>query len=84
MNKFSIYGPMGVPEVWRYDGNRRTLTLYDRRVDGGYDETESSSALPQMPVALVRETLAQQSTASETKLVRAFREQVQKIKASDN
>jgi Uma2 family endonuclease len=43
LNKLAIFGQLGVPEVWRYDGER----LYIFRFDGReYTEQTSSSSLP--------------------------------------
>ncbi|MCA1634356.1 MAG: Uma2 family endonuclease [Acidobacteria bacterium] len=41
--KLSLDARVGVPEVWRYDGER--LTMY-RRAGVDYETTETSSVLP--------------------------------------
>lgn len=43
LDKFSIYARLGVPEVWRYDGNR--LTIFELRGEE-YAEAAGSNALP--------------------------------------
>jgi Uma2 family endonuclease len=43
LNKFPIYGRLGVPEVWRYDGSR--ITIFTLK-DTGYTEASLSAALP--------------------------------------
>jgi Uma2 family endonuclease len=54
--KSPIYGALGVPEIWRYDG--RTLTYLARRPDGEYGVAERSLSFPDLPVAWVNEALA--------------------------
>jgi Uma2 family endonuclease len=39
-----IYGAIGVPEVWRFDGE--DLTIHLRQADGTYIESDQSPALP--------------------------------------
>lgn len=39
-----IYGALGVPEVWRFDGKR--VRILARQEDGGYREAERSTFLP--------------------------------------
>jgi Uma2 family endonuclease len=43
LDKFPIYAALGVPEVWRYDGQQ--MHIY-RRVDEAYTEVPSSTVLP--------------------------------------
>ncbi|AFY74839.1 hypothetical protein Syn7502_02914 [Synechococcus sp. PCC 7502] len=43
INKFNLYGSMGIPELWRYNG--KFLGIYHLG-ETGYTEVESSSALP--------------------------------------
>ena len=44
-----IYGALGVPEIWRYDGRRMSALL--RSPDGSYAEAEQSLALPTLAMA---------------------------------
>lgn len=53
LEKFSIYAAVGVPEVWRYDGN--ALTLFTLEENGNYVESTESSVLP----GVMRNDLAQ-------------------------
>ena len=52
LKRLSIYEALGVPEIWRFDGAR--LTLLVRGADGQYATSETSQALPQLPLAEVR------------------------------
>jgi len=42
--RLGIYGALGVPEVWRFDGERVRILV--RQDDGSYREVEQSSCLP--------------------------------------
>lgn len=70
LDKFPIYAQVGVPEVWRYDGQRlRISTLTAER----YVEVETSLALPLLTGSRLSETLAQSKTLKRTVLLRSFR-----------
>ena len=70
LDKFPIYAQVGVPEVWRYDGQRlRISTLTAER----YVEVETSLALPLLTGQRLSETLAQSKTLKRTALLRSFR-----------
>ena len=44
LNKVSIYAALGVPEIWRYDG--QALRFWERRDDNSYRQVETSIAFP--------------------------------------
>lgn len=71
MDKFGIFGALGVPEVWRYDG--RTILVYLRQESGDYAQVEQSAALPQLPISEVARFLEQRGSLGETQLIRSFR-----------
>ena len=48
LDKWSIYAALGVPEVWRFDG--QSLTVHRLRPDHTYDDAQVSVALPQVPI----------------------------------
>lgn len=71
VGKMPIYAAFRVPEVWRYDGDRlEVLTL---AASGEYEPRGESIALAGLPLAEVERILKKGRTASEIKLVRAFR-----------
>jgi Uma2 family endonuclease len=71
LNRMGIYAAMGVPEVWRYDGE--TLRVYLRQADGTCLESERSQNFPFLPLASVAAFLKRRYEMNETQLVRAFR-----------
>jgi Uma2 family endonuclease len=72
--KMPLLAAFGVPEVWRYDG--RSLQVFALSPEGQYVPRQSSLSFPRLPVAEVERVLRRMGTASETSLVRSFREWV--------
>ncbi len=70
IKKMPIYGALGIPELWRYDG--QILRIYEL-VDGQYQSRETSRCFPGFPVAKAEEVLQKISTVDDTALVRGFR-----------
>jgi len=71
MSKFAIYGALGVPEIWRYDGQE--LHVY-RRVSGhDYDVVQESIVLPQFPLRDAERPLDRRREIGETELIGTFR-----------
>ncbi len=50
-----IYAALGVPEIWRYDG--QAVAFLARAPDGRYVVTDRSLAFPDLPLAWVNECL---------------------------
>jgi len=73
LNKFGIYRALGIPEVWRYDGE--SLRLYVLH-DNDYIEVQQSRVLSQLPIDTLTYLLSQRSLLGETQLVRQFRSRV--------
>jgi Uma2 family endonuclease len=48
INRLGIYAALGVPEVWRYDGDQLTVLLLGP--DGQYEPASASRALPTLPL----------------------------------
>ena len=68
--KLPIFRAMGVPEVWRHDGER--LRMFEL-TDGEYREMPCSQQVPGLSIAMIEETLHQRFDAGETALIRQFR-----------
>ena len=73
LSKFGIYGALGVPEVWRYDGER--LRFYVLQAEG-YREIQDSSVLPPLSASQLWHFLRQRVEQSETALIRGCRQWV--------
>jgi len=73
INRMAIYGALGVPEVWRFDGE--SLTIY-RLVEGEYAPQEQSQVLPLLQRGDMLRFLQASQTMGETSWVREFRQWV--------
>ena len=71
LNKLSIYGALGIAEVWRYDGE--AVHIFVLREGGQYIEQGHSSVLPKFPVDEMVRLLGMWRTLGETELIRSFR-----------
>jgi len=70
VGRLPIYAALGVPEVWRTNGEWLKLYLL---VDGAYAEADSSRVLPEFPLNSVLERLARRTEEDEITLIREFR-----------
>jgi Uma2 family endonuclease len=73
LNRLAIYQAIGVPEVWRFDGE--SLTIY-QLVEGGYQPQEVSRVLPLLRRTDILGFLQKSRTLGETTGVREFRQWV--------
>ena len=64
--KLPVYAALGVPEVWRWDGE--SLTALHLGPAGQYAEATASLAFPSLPPALLTSYLARAATVDETTL----------------
>ncbi|CAN5913091.1 Uma2 family endonuclease [soil metagenome] len=74
LDRMGIYAALGVPEIWRCDG--QTLTIHHRQADGSYSVVPRSPSLPMLPPEDVLRFLALYETRDETSWKRAFRDWV--------
>ncbi|MDH3602626.1 MAG: Uma2 family endonuclease [Candidatus Tectomicrobia bacterium] len=71
-SRFDNYELLGVPELWRYNGN--TLEIH-RLQDGHYVESTASLHFPQIPVQrIIPQYLEQSRAIGRTVAMRAFRD----------
>ena len=71
LNRFVIYKALGVPEIWRYDGNR--LEIYVLQ-DDEYVAQSKSLALPLLAATEILRFLTLRQTMGENALVKQFRQ----------
>lgn len=70
LNRMRLYASLGVPEVWRWDGQSLRVCLL--QPDGSYVEGRQSKAFPFLPVAEL-ERFLHPGSESETRWLRGFR-----------
>ncbi len=71
IHKLKLFAAMGIPEVWRHDGD--SLRMF-RLAENEYREIAESVSLPGFTVVMATELLIQRFDVGETALVRSFRE----------
>ncbi|MGD2183443.1 Uma2 family endonuclease [Lusitaniella coriacea] len=77
LNKLPIYGALGVPEVWRYDGE--DLTVWVRQASGKYDRATHSLAFPDVEIAAIPQFVRQSLIDGETATLREFRRWIMSV-----
>jgi len=77
MKKLSIYAGLGVPEVWRWDG--QAYHFYEL-TDGRYTETADSRCLPDFTVSLLTGAMETFRTIDPIEAVKTFRRQFKNLK----
>lgn len=70
VNKSGIYSALGIPELWRYNG--QVLKFY-QLVEGKYIECEFSCAFPLVSVTEMSGFIEQSKTIGEIALLKSFR-----------
>ncbi|WP_016949651.1 Uma2 family endonuclease [Anabaena sp. PCC 7108] len=72
-DRFAVYAEMGVPEIWRYDGNVFTINILE---DGKYIVVDESLAFPNLPLTEISSFLKNAGSKKYLELVREFRDWV--------
>ena len=70
IQKLKLFAAMGVPEVWRHDGEHLEMFVLE---DSTYVPIETSHALPGLTVDLINSLLEQRFSLGETAIMRKFR-----------
>jgi Uma2 family endonuclease len=74
MNRMGIYAELGVPEVWRYDGE--SLTMYRLQPDGQYQSCPESQSFPGLQPSDVLRFLGLGRAMDKTRWARELRDWV--------
>ena len=77
LNRFPIYARLEVPEIWCYDQGE--LKIY-QLVDGGYVSTETSLALPDLPIKQLPNIIETYRNQGRRAIRQAIRQWVKKQK----
>ena len=75
--RLSIYAALGVPEVWRFDGD--SLTVYVRQASGEYEAVPVSPHFPAVPPAEIEALLKRRQEMDHNALMRLFRSRVREL-----
>jgi Uma2 family endonuclease len=71
LDKLGIYAALGIPEIWKHDGEQLSVLLL--QPDGAYAPSESSAAFPFLPMGEVARFLREYEPTNDTRWGRAFR-----------
>jgi Uma2 family endonuclease len=74
VKRMAIYAALGVPEVWRFDG--QTLSIHLLGDDGSYHQQPCGRNLPMLPPEDLSRFLAARDVSDETTWIRSFRKWV--------
>jgi Uma2 family endonuclease len=74
LDRQGIYAALGVPEVWRFDGE--SLRVYRLKPDGAYEACGTSPAFPFFPLVEVARLLKEGATMDHSRWGRMVREWV--------
>lgn len=80
IDKFSIYAALGVPEIWRFDGQQLYIYLWQR---DQYVESETSQALQMLTGGILTDYLIRMREEGEFEAIIAFDEWLQSLKPSN-
>jgi Uma2 family endonuclease len=79
LERLPMYAAVGVPEVWRYDGE--TLTVLRLQSDRTYAAQESSPTFPGIPLSALSGFLTFVGTRDSASIIREFRTWVKRVLA---
>ena len=71
LDRMTIYAALGVPEVWRFDGE--ALRVYRLSPEGRYAPTDYSPTFPALPLTEFARFVQHGATADELSMIRTFR-----------
>ncbi len=75
IQKLKLFAAMGVPEVWRHDGERLQMFTLS---DGKYDSIETSRAFGGLTAKMIDSFLDRRFDLGETAIIREFRQSLQR------
>jgi Uma2 family endonuclease len=71
-NRPAIYAALGIPEIWRFDGNSLIAALLTE--GGRYERADTSRCIPQLRPSELSRFLTRRNEVDEASLVREFRD----------
>lgn len=76
IDKFDIYAALGVPEIWRFDGQQLFIYLWQQ---DQYVESETSQALPMLTSSILTDYLIRMREDGEFEAIIAFDQWLQSL-----
>lgn len=78
LHKLPIYANLGVPEIWRYDGEKLTVFILEKDINN-YQEIDRSPTFPFLSLNVVPELIKQSLIDGETAVLRTFRKSLKEL-----
>lgn len=70
LDRMGVYAALGVPEVWRFNGD--AMRVFELDANGHYVAREGSVAFPFLPLGELTRFLSERDTTDETTWIRRF------------
>jgi len=80
LSKFPIYAALGVPEIWRYDGNQACIC---HLTDEGYAEAPASRSFHGLTAQAITDSIEQSKTQGQSAALATFRQWVRTTMAPE-
>jgi Uma2 family endonuclease len=77
LDRLGVYAALGVPELWRVDGEKLIVLLLGQ--DGRYTESGTSRSFPFLPIEEVTRFLLRHVPGEDTRWARSFRAWVREV-----
>jgi Uma2 family endonuclease len=77
LDRMGIYAALGVPEVWRFDGEALSVHLLSK--DGNYELSDTSAAFPFVPMGEIVRWVSDEDCSNDSEWGRAFRTWVREV-----
>lgn len=78
LHKLPIYANLGVPEIWRYDGEKLAVFILEKDINN-YREVDGSPTFPFLSLKVIPELIQQSLIDGETAVLRTFRKSLQQL-----
>jgi Uma2 family endonuclease len=75
IQKLKLFAAMGVPEVWRHDGEKLEMFVLTK---GDYSARDHSRSLPELTATVINSILERRFEMGETSIIREFRLSLQR------
>jgi Uma2 family endonuclease len=73
LDKLSIYAAIGIPEIWRFDGDNLSIFLL---AGESYEETDRSAAIPILTKDMIQDFVNRSKTLGRTAWLKSLRQWV--------
>lgn len=83
LHKLPIYANLGIPEIWRYDGEKLTVFILEKETNN-YQKVYQSNIFLFFDLSMIPELIQQSLVDGETAVLRRFRQKIRDNLPQDN